>query len=101
MEFVKTTDLTKLFRGYREKAGLTLKEVALKLGSKNHNLYKQYEDKPIKLSLEMFDKIITALGLNLSVMITDKKLTLSQMKMIRYVIENKEIVDEMIGEIEE
>jgi|SRR5690606_32447850 len=100
-EIVNAADVSKLFKTYRKKANLTPKEVALRLGSKNQNLYRQYESRPVKISLEMFDRIITALGLNLVMLVTDKKLSQKQMSLIKYVIESGETVEQLFNKGDE
>ena len=97
-QLVNASDVSKLLKTYRKKTGLTHKEVSERLGSKNQNLYRQYETKPVKISLEMFDRIITALGLNLIVMVCDKKLSAKQLSLINYVIESGETVEMLFNE---
>ena len=63
-----------LLRRRRKIHGLTLKEVAAKLGARSHNSYARYEQGLAVPSIETFDRLLSALSSDVNYVISESRI---------------------------
>lgn len=79
-----------LLKHYREKAELTQAQVANAMGSVHHAAYQTYESGNTEPTVPQLERILQAMGYEMSILITPEPLTPLQIRFIDECIQNKE-----------
>lgn len=79
-------EISKLLKTYREVAGLSQSQVAKALGSDNTSLYSQYELGLREPKISQLERLLNALGFELTLIVTPEPLTKTQTQRIGQVI---------------